>query len=121
LTGKLSKTVCGIFFKEMPLKEPRTEHEKSTRIMTFARINLSSGYPFSHNHQFCVLIDFLQFLVLENISMNMRINNIWIILMSFIENHSDFDLLHPELVFRALRDSPSLNIDLYESNSFYKS
>jgi hypothetical protein len=51
----------------------------------------------------------------------MRINNIRIILMRFIENHSDFALFNPELVFRALRDSPSLIIDLHESNSFYKS
>gem|GEM_PF-3433699 len=53
--------------------------------------------------------------------MNMRINNIRIILMRFIENHSDFALFNPESVFRTLRDSPSLIIDLPESNSFYKS
>ena len=38
-----------------------------------------------------------------------------------IEYHVGFDLLNPESVFRTLRDSPSLNIDLHESNSFYKS
>jgi hypothetical protein len=79
LAGKMYATDCGIL-KEMLLKEPKTEHEKRTRIMTIARIFLSGTYPFSHNHRFGVLIDFLQFLALENCSMKMGINNIRIIL-----------------------------------------
>jgi len=41
---------------------------------------LSGTYPFSHDHRFSVLPDFLQFLALENSSMKMKINNIRIIL-----------------------------------------
>jgi hypothetical protein len=48
--------------------------------MTIARTFFCGTYPFSHNHRFGVLIDFLQFLALENTSMNMRIKNIRIIL-----------------------------------------
>jgi hypothetical protein len=54
--------------------------KKRTRIMAIARIFLSGTYPSSHNHRFGVLIDFLQFLALENFSMKMGINNIRIIL-----------------------------------------